>query len=283
MHGGSNLQPAMPRVRPRFLDAPSGPIFCVEYPPAADARPRAGVLIVAPIGEEMNKCRRMMALAAAALQSAGLAALYVDCHGTGDSAGDHREGTVERWRGDLRRGAAELTQRGVERLHVLAVRSGALLIDPELVPDDRRGRLALWQPMSTGKQVVAQWLRLATAGDVVAGKERGGEQRVRELLATQGYCEIAGYDVSAELIAQLEPLELRDVLRLPWRNVGWFEMVGDEGAQLSPAAARVIAALDSRAGVVQPRTVVGEPFWATPEIATSAALVTVTCEFLVQP
>ncbi len=283
MRGGSNLQPAMPRVHPRFLDTPSGQILCVEYPPPGDWVSGAGVLIVAPIGEEMNKCRRMMALAAAAFQAAGLAALYVDCHGTGDSAGDHREATVTHWRDDLYRGVAELTQRGTKVVHVLAIRSGALLIDPGLVRDELRGRLALWQPMATGKQVVTQWLRLATAGDVVAGSDRGGEQRVREQLATQGYCEIAGYDLSSELVAQLEPLALRDVLELTWPNIGWFEMVGEEGGQLSPAAARSIAGLGARAGAVQPRTIVGEPFWATPEIATSAALVAATRDFLVRP
>ena len=78
-HGARNL-PTFPgrRVRAAFLHGISA---------AARWTTGAGVLIVAPMGEEMNKCRRMMALAARALQAAGLGALYIDCYGTGDSAG----------------------------------------------------------------------------------------------------------------------------------------------------------------------------------------------------
>ena len=282
MSGGPTLQRAIPEPCPRFLGAASGQLFCMEYPPAAWTSGE-GVLIVAPIGEEMNKCRRMMALAARALQSAGFGALYVDCHGTGDSAGDHRDATVVRWRDDLRHAAAHLLGLGAAVVHVLAIRSGALLLDAELIGDGAWGRLALWQPVLTGKQVVTQWLRLATAGEVVAGADRGGEQRVRKLLETQGYCEIAGYDVSRELVAQLGTLELRQALERPWRRISWFEVVADDAAGLSPAATRAIANAGALSSTITSQTVVGEPFWATPEIATSAALVAATRDYLVQP
>ena len=110
---------------------------------------------------------------------------------------------MTRWHDDLRHAADHLLDSGASVIHVLAIRSGALLLDANLIGDGARGRLALWQPVLTGKQVVTQWTRLATAGDVVAGADRGGEQRVRQLLDAQGYCEIAGYDVSRELVAGL--------------------------------------------------------------------------------
>ena len=283
MPGGPTLQRPMLETCPRFLGAASGQLFCMEYPPPVAWATGASVLIVAPMGEEMNKCRRMMALAARALQAAGLGVLYIDCYGTGDSAGDHRDATVTRWHDDLRHAADHLLGSGASVVHVLAIRSGALLLDADLIGDGARGRLALWQPVLTGKQVITQWTRLATAGDVVAGADRGGEQRVRQLLDTQGYCEIAGYDVSRELVTGLETLELRQALQRPWRHVSWFEVVGDGAAGLSPAATRAIANAGARSGSISSHAVVGEPFWATPEIATSAALVAATRDYLAQP
>jgi exosortase A-associated hydrolase 2 len=276
---GKVLQPLKLSVRPRFLDAPSGPLFCVEFPAAT---PGAGVLVVAPIGEEMNKCRRMMALAARALQAAGLTATLVDCHGTGDSAGDHREATVALWRSDLQRAVRRLRELDADRVHVLAIRSGALLPDSTVLEGVSPGRLCLWQPVSSGRQVMTQWLRLAAAGDVVAGTERGGEQRAREMLDAQGYVEIAGYDISRDLAVGLERLELRPVLQLGWQRIAWLEVAAEDGAQLTPAATRALAAAGSDLPI-ESRAVAGEPFWATPEIATSNALIAATREFLVRP
>jgi exosortase A-associated hydrolase 2 len=254
-------------------------LLCVEFPAQVASAAGDGVLVVAPIGEEMNKCRRMMALAARALQSAGLSALLVDCRGTGDSAGDHREATVAGWRDDLRRAVQQVRALGAGVVHVLALRSGALLLDSSVLNGVDCGRLCLWQPMLSGRQVMTQWLRLAAAGDLIAGTERGGEQRARAALDARGYVEIAGYDVSRELADGIEKLELRTALQLPWREIGWLELVGDESGQLSPGAARAIAAAGTGVRITG-RTVVGEPFWATPEISTSAALVAATRDFL---
>ena len=102
-------------------------------PPACDTG--AAVLIVPPIGEEMNKCRRMLALAARACQAAGITALMIDLHGTGDSAGDFRDGSVSQWRDDLDTSMIHLQRGGARTLHFLAVRSGALLVDVARLPD----------------------------------------------------------------------------------------------------------------------------------------------------
>jgi exosortase A-associated hydrolase 2 len=271
------LQPLKLPVRASFLDSPSGPLCCVEFPAASAG---AGVLVVAPIGEEMNKCRRMMALTARALQAAGLTTVLVDCHGTGDSAGDHREATVSLWRLDLVRAVQRLRELGASPVHVLAIRSGALLPDSTLFAHCGQGRLCLWQPMQSGRQVVTQWLRLAAAGEVVSGADRGGEQRVREALESRGHVEIAGYDVSREFIDELEPLELRSVLRLGWARIAWLEVAPDDAAPLTPAATRAIAAAEVP---IESRAVGGEPFWATPEIATADSLILATRDFFTRP
>ena len=117
-----------------------------------------------PFAEELNKSRRMLSLAARALQSAGIEVLLIDLFGTGDSGGDFGDATLAIWRDDLRRGAAWLAERGVARLDVLAVRGGALLLE-DLAPPPGvdHGRVVLWQPVTSGRLLIAQFLRLRVA------------------------------------------------------------------------------------------------------------------------
>jgi exosortase A-associated hydrolase 2 len=271
-------RPSASEIRPHFLTGTHGPLFCIDFPARRGSGAGDALLVVAPIGEEMNKCRRMLALTARACQAAGISVSIVDPIGTGDSGGDFRDATVSRWRDDLGTALEHVTG-AARRVHVLAVRSGALLLDPALVERERRGRLVLWQPVVTGRQVVSQWLRLATASELVAGAEAGREQRTRERLRDAGFVEIAGYDLSAALMAELEPLELKTVLR-DWQSAVWFELVADAGAGLSPAASRAIAAAAALGLDIAGRSVVGEPFWATPEIAVVPELADATCDFL---
>jgi hypothetical protein len=175
-----------------------------------------------------------------------------------------------------------LLRNGARVLHVLAVRSGALLVDPSILPGTI-GRLALWQPVVSGRQVASQWFRLAAAGGLVAGTDRSGEQKARELVASQGHVEVAGYDLSRQLLAELEGLELLDVLAAPWLRAGWFELVAEATSRLSPVASRVVSAARTRGLQVDARAIVGEPFWATPEISVVPSLVDATRDFLAGP
>ena len=112
---------------PYVLAGTAGSLFALHF--AAAGASRRAVLVLPPFAEELNKSRRMLALAARALQGAGIDVLLIDLYGTGDSGGDFGDATLAIWRDDLRRGAAWLAERGVARLDVLAVRGGALLLD----------------------------------------------------------------------------------------------------------------------------------------------------------
>ena len=103
-------------TRPQFLEGSRGRLFCVEFPAPSARNTGAAVLVVPPIGEEMNKCRRMLTLAARACQAAGLTALITDLYGTGDSAGDFRDGTVVQWRDDLHASMSHLLSGGAKTL-----------------------------------------------------------------------------------------------------------------------------------------------------------------------
>ena len=100
------------------------------------AAPRGRLLYLHPFAEEMNKSRRMAALACRALAAAGFAVLQIDLRGCGDSSADFGDASWADWQADVRVGMAELDRRapGVplgERSHDLGrARADALSRHP---------------------------------------------------------------------------------------------------------------------------------------------------------
>jgi exosortase A-associated hydrolase 2 len=266
---------------PFFLDGAAGPLFCVFFP--AQQRSRRAALVLPPFAEEMNKSRRMLALAARALQKAGLDSLLVDLYGTGDSGGDFADATLAVWRSDLQAASRWLASRGTTRLDVIAVRGGALLLqDFEPPAGLERGRGVLWQPVVNGKVLVAQFLRLRLAEGMGDADRTGTTSDTRALLQASGRIEVAGYEVTRELVCELE--DVTDALAGAdaWQSLSWFEIVADGVTGPGPAAQRALDALRQRGVRVQSATVPGEPFWGTPEIAVVPGLVDATVAALAE-
>lgn len=275
-------------VVPFQLPGSIGPLLCVHWRPGA--KPADDALLILPaFAEEMNKCRRMVALLAEAAQHRGVETLSVDLTGTGDSAGDFRDATLERWQADLRTVVAWMAERGPRTLHVCAVRAGALLVNHLELPSALLpGRVVLWQPIASGKQLVTQFLRLRQAEAVLSGGAEDARDP-RAMLEQDGFVEVAGYDLTATLASSLEPLALHPMRHDRWGGVLWAEIVGpvQDGAsspQPTPAGARAVAALRAERGpAVALEAIVGEPFWATPEIAVVTPLIERTVEFVCTP
>jgi exosortase A-associated hydrolase 2 len=263
---------------PFFLDGRAGRLLAVRWASRTVPSERA-LLVVPPFAEEMNKCRPMMARAAAAYGACHGAALLVDLYGTGDSEGDFRDGTVARWRDDLRAAAAWFEGQGVRTLDVLAIRAGALLpvrdiFHPGLAP----GRLALWQPVVRGQQAMTQFLRMRLAGAMFAGQPDAGEDP-RAVARDQGYVEVAGYDVNQTLVREFDDLLLSTTLAAGWKSLLALEVAEASGAPASPALRRALEGLDLPGGQATIGVVAGDPFWSSPEIATVPELVRRTSEF----
>jgi exosortase A-associated hydrolase 2 len=209
--------------------------------------------------------------------------LLVDLYGTGDSAGDFADASFRGWSADLQTAAGWLGERGVGELDVLAVRGGALLLqDLKLPAGMRNGRAVLWQPLIDGRLLVAQFLRLRVAEEMTRGERDGESVDVRKLLRNDGRVEVGGYEITRELVAELEAIA--DPLSRPgdWRTWHWFEVTAPGVAEPGTAAQRGIAALRSRGAVVSAQAVAGDPFWATPEVAVAPALIEATVTALAE-
>lgn len=261
--------PGHASAQPFFLQARTGSRFCLFHQPAGQCR--SALVYLHPFAEEMNKSRRMAALAARALAAQGVAVLQVDLHGCGDSSGEFRDASWQSWKEDVQLAAAWLRERTGHRAGLWGLRLGALLaLDAAALAE--APRLLLWQPVVKGEQFLTQFLRLRLAGDMLqAGAASGGTKELREQLRAGATLEVAGYELSPALAHAIDALDAAQ-LALPC-PADWIEV----GQSLSPACGRVTGRWGAQVNAV---AVPGPQFWATQEVEEAPALLDATCALL---
>lgn len=281
------LSATSPRRQAFFLDTPRGALFCLATWPATP--PRGGLLQVPPFAEEMNKARRMTALAAQHFAAQGWLVLQVDLMGTGDSGGDFADATWIGWQEDVGQAgqwletqlaAGESALPRVPRV-LWGLRTGALLA---AACSARPGTgwqhwpLLLWQPVLSGSQFLTQFLRLKMANEMLA--EGDGRQVMKDLkaaLAAGQSVEVAGYGLHPELASGLAAATLDFN---PGQPVHVFELPGAERSEPTPALALAHQRWLEAGVVCQVETVAGAAFWSTQEIAEVPALIAASARAL---
>lgn len=260
---------------PRQEGAP-GRRYCVFDAPGS-GRARAAVVHVPAFAEEMNKSRRMAALQARALAAAGCAVLRIDPLGCGDSDGDFGEADWDAWCGDILGACAWLRQRTDAPLWLWGQRAGALLAVDAARRLEEPVNFLFWQPVLSGRQYLQQFLRLKTAGELIAADDKasanalGGMEAMRAQL-TRGECvEIAGYMLAPGLANGLERAELLPPERT--KRVVWLEVSAREPAALMPASQRRVEQWLAAGCQVEAQVLPGPAFWMTTGIAESPALI----------
>lgn len=271
-----------PAMEPFFLPVDGGQRFCLFHSPAGACR--GAVLYVHPFAEELNRSRRMAALQARALAAQGYGVLQIDLHGCGDSSGDFGDARWETWRRDLAAAYAWLDTRLDRPITLLGLRLGAALaLDFARTEAKAPAGIVLWQPALSGPSVLAQFLRLRVANDMLAGGDtRTGTAALRAALARGETLEIAGYDLHPELALAIESLD--PALLTPHKiPVHWFELATAPDRPLTAAASSTVERWRRARAQVQARQVVGQPFWSTQEITECPALVAATCDAIREP
>ena len=258
----------------------------LHHTPPAGTPVRSAVLYVHPWAEEMNKSRRMAALASRALAEAGHAVLQVDLLGCGDSSGDFGEATWEAWVDDLHDAAQWFQARHPQvPLWLWGLRVGALLAAEFATrragPDMPPVHLLLWQPTLSGKTAWQQFLRLKAAAQLADGGGKALLDAARADLAAGRPIEVAGYTVSPAIASGLESAALvADPGDDRPRRVEWLEVSTQPDAPPSPAASAVMSRGETAGWCVRWRAVPGPSFWQTTEIEEAPALVEATVEAL---
>jgi uncharacterized protein len=266
-----------------FLEAPAGRrLFATLFEDSSAPKGRP-VLFLPPFAEEMNRTRRMASLAARSLAADGHATLIVDATGTGDSSGDFAAATWARWCEDFEFAARWLAERAGEAPMLLAARSGALLVPPLLASGAvAADTLALWQPVTSGKQFFTQFLRLKLAAEMSAGAdaaEAGGTKLLRETLAAGESIEIAGYEINPELARGLEAASLGAVALGGVKRLAWLESGASTNPALLPVSVRLLESLKGGDMQIQSASFAEPPYWVTPETTIAPGVLAATREF----
>lgn len=170
-------------------------------------RPRStAVLLCNPFGEEASRSHRIYRVLATQLERAGFAALRFDYSGTGDSAGEAREASLDDWLDDIATAAERLRAlSGAARIAVVGLRLGATLAtlaSARLAPR----HLVLWDPVVEG----AAYLReLIAQHKSYMRSEIGDGWRDRLAISPAGVPhEVLGAPIGDALGAQLAAIDL---------------------------------------------------------------------------
>lgn len=263
-----------------FAETPDGVRFCLFSRPAGDMK--GGVLFVPPFAEEMNKSRRMVAIAARAFVNDGWAVMQIDPKGCGDSAGDFGDAAWADWLADLSAGWELLGARlsdGLPRV-LWSLRGGSLLAADWLAVRQSLAPWLMWQPVTNGKQHLTQFLRLRAANEMLGDSEaRNVMARLRAELAEGSAVDVAGYRLAPALAAGLDGSTL--LLPKSYRGpLAIVEMSMTEEPVASPAVSRAVlqwreASVDVRFSAVR-----GPAFWHTQEIETAPEALEPSLQFL---
>jgi exosortase A-associated hydrolase 2 len=245
---------------------------------AARGADKGSLLFVHAFAEEMNKSRRMVALASRALADRGFSVLLVDLYGCGDSDGGFGDADWAQWRDDVA-AAGRWWRKEAGHIPILwSMRVGCLLAC-EAGSDLEAGRFVFWQPQPAGAQALQQFLRLrVTQGLGSSTHPRTRTQELRDALALGATLEVAGYELSPGLALGLE----RANLSLPpsATRVAWMEIVPAAGTDPRPFAQSRVddwrrSGLDATL-----RSIEAPAFWQTQEIAQSDALAEATADIV---
>ncbi len=267
---------ALPGAEPFFLPAARGPLFALYHAPAGAVAGtcRQALLYVHPFGEEMNKSRRMAALAARRMADSGIAVLQLDLYGCGDSAGEFADARWEGWLDDLAAGCAWLRERTGLVPGLWGLRLGALLaLDYARRSADPVSRLVLWQPVVSGSTFLTQFLRLRSASDMLRGGEAQGTQALRASLLRGAALEIGGYTLAPQLAAAIDAVDASALV--PRAPVDWFD-IGPRDSAPAPVRERIAAVWRAAGASATVHVAEGTTFWTSQEIVECPALVDAT-------
>jgi pimeloyl-ACP methyl ester carboxylesterase len=187
-----------------FFGDSSSALFGVWTQPPAGIDRDHGVVLCPPIGQEHVRTHWALRQLAAALNRAGFHCLRFDWFGVGDSAGELRDASIDRWRTDLADATQELRDTaGVQKISVVGVRLGATIV--ALASSDvRPSSLVLWDPVVRGTSYIEELSELTN--ELLTDRRRYWNVDPERRLDRP--TELVGFEYGARLVGELRALDL---------------------------------------------------------------------------
>lgn len=266
-------------VSGHYIQGGSGLIFILSRQPLQS---RCAVLVVPPFAEEMNKCRRMIAVLSHRLLANGVAVVMPDLFGTGDSGGDFSDGSWTGWQEDLRNVQAWCDRRGLDLSGLLAVRFGAALAVSAVTSGRLRGfeRTVLWQPVFDGARLMTQFLRVRVASTLASGGQRESVADLRGRLAAGETIEVAGYGLAGRLASELDTVKPPECWPTAFGRTRWLEVIRDDVDPGPPPGLAMAEHLRHLGAEIEFKAFRGAPFWSSTEIVVDEELTHASSAFL---
>lgn len=191
---------------PFFLNANGRRLFCMR-PKSNDANVMRPILVLPPFAEEMNRVRHYLTRVSARLLENGFSVLNLDLSCTGDSSGKFSESTVAHWLEDIIAAARHISDDS-SPLGLLGIRGGALFL-PTIMNQATLniGKVCLVEPISSGGQLLNEFLRVRVAKSVFEGTKETVSS-LATMLENGDHLEVAGYKLSPSLYNELLELSL---------------------------------------------------------------------------
>jgi uncharacterized protein len=190
-------------MTPFFFGEAETQLLGVHHPALTAPARDLGVALCYPCGHELTGAQRTFRVLGTRLARAGFHTLRFDYYGTGDSAGESREGRTERWLDDVESAVDELRRRGrLLRVSLVGLRLGATLATLAAARRTDVECLVLWEPIVNG----AAWLAEARARHQAWLKAETRARKAARRLATEQ--ELLGAPLTPELVGSLERIRL---------------------------------------------------------------------------
>jgi exosortase A-associated hydrolase 2 len=270
-------------LTPDFKQFPVARLFCLKTSTKSSQASRV-VLLVPPFAEEMNKSRKMMSLLLAQTASDSTCGYLFDLYGTGDSEGDFSQATWDIWRANLIDMLDFIgAQEGVEQISIVAIRTGALLVNSVLTDEsaisDKIKSIHYWNPVLNASLFIGQFLRLKLAANMMRNDgPKVGVKELRQQLQNEGSLEVAGYTLNSDLINGMEGAVITLPPSLSELELHYYEV--SSLGQITPGLLKKITEVGGSAEKRFTHVVEGAQFWSTQEISINDPLLDLTKKHL---
>jgi exosortase A-associated hydrolase 2 len=243
---------------PRFLEGHQGRLFSLCH--MTVDQPRACLLYVPPFGEELNRCRHVVAEQARRFAAEGIACLILDLYGTGDSEGETADASWEIWHGDVLSASRWISEELKTPVLLWGLRLGGLLaLDVAAANPGLYAGILLWQPVTNGQTYITQLLRQRVAALASGSAEAETTSQLRQRLAAGESLDVGGYTLGSRLTADVDALKLSQIEGLRGSRIAWLEQ-SQTGAP-SPAATKGAQQLIEQDNAVTLATFSSPPIW----------------------